>query len=114
MTFVSEVRSSLMTREAGDGFGVATGAAGVTDGCAAAGRAGDVLAGCGDADGLACAFGAGLAEAALPLAGDWEGLAALKLFQLTQPVMATAAMMRRDVLVFMVEEVRVIERRVGN
>ena len=49
--------------------------------------------------------GAGLAVAAVPGApADCGGLVALKLFQLTQPVVAraTAAKTRRDALVFIV------------
>jgi hypothetical protein len=128
ITSTLEVVSSLMAREAGVGCGVGAGTAEDVEDeeeapadcdadapwlllAALADCAGCTLGGflVGVGVGLGFAFvagaGVGLALAAAPDAPEaGGGLEALKLFQLTQPVMARAAVVkrRRDALVFMV------------
>jgi hypothetical protein len=108
MTLISEVVSSLMTCETAAGFGVGA-VGGCTDGdvtwLGVAGVGVGFLPGAGV--GLGAGLGAGLAagDGEAPgraPAGACDGLLALKLFQFTQPVMATAATMRRDVWCFIV------------
>ncbi len=138
MTSTLEVVSSFSTRDAGVGWGAGAGAEDVEveeeapDDCGAEKPwalpaaledcAGCIFAGFFVGVGLGFAFaagvGLGLAAAAAPDAPSASGgLDALKLFQLTQPVMARAAAenSRREALVFMVGSVmRVTGRRVGN
>lgn len=113
MTLVSEVVSSFMTREAAAGFGAGAGCADGEGGATWLGVAGvGVVFLTGTGVGFTCGLGAGLGAGLACGAGEpagrapaaaCGGLVALKLFQFTQPVMATAATIRRDVWCFIVE-----------
>lgn len=107
MTFTSEVFSSLITCEEGVGFGVGAGVEVEDCVVVAAGLAGALAgAGVGLAFALAAGVGEGLAEAAGVAAvrgavGACDGFVALKLFQFTQPVMATVLTTISDGMIFM-------------